>query len=99
MNKSKLPYSRRSYKPIPLALQAISTQTLKHMQTWATNAQDYTEENYTLRCISVMAMLASRKDGFLSMSDKQLDKYRNNIRPGYGWNKTTQQYYKIEKVK
>jgi hypothetical protein len=99
MNKSKWPYQRRSYKSRPIELQPWSTQILQVVQTKLLSSPDHTEESYQRRTLSILALLASSKDKFLSMSDRQLTEYRKTVRPGYGWDETTEQYYKIEKVK
>jgi hypothetical protein len=99
MNKSKWPYQRRAYKSRPIELQHWTTQILQAVQTKFLCDPDFTEESYQRRTLSMLAVLASSKDKFLSMSDRQLTAYRKTVRPGYGWNEKIGQYYKIEKVK
>jgi hypothetical protein len=90
MNKSKWPYHRRSHKVKPIELQSVQTKFLCD--------PDYTDESYQRRTLSILALLASSKDKFLSMSDIQLTEYRKTVRPGYGWDETLGQYYKLEKL-
>jgi hypothetical protein len=98
MNKSKWPYHRRSHKVKPIELQPWSTQILQSVQTKFLCDPDYTDESYQRRTLSILALLASSKDKFLCMSDMELTAYRKTVRPGYGWDETLGQYYKLEKL-